>query len=680
MQFSNCSSTLLTAAEAYFYLGWSVIPLHGDLDSARPKVPSIPWAVHQQYRPSLHDHQQWTTFGGLGIVTGRVSQLVVLDFDSEEIFNDFRLKYPDLIDTHTVQSAGRQLPHLYFKLPDHLHLDSQKGQGIDLLSNGRYVVAPPTTINGQTYKITRGGIPRTLSERDIRRIQAFLDAHKEDLQPNPTKTNQSLIITLEKPTSKDLRNLYHQLTQRGGRNEALFRTSLYARDTGWQTTETQQCLIPLHIQLSRQHETAVQRQREALATIRSAFSRPARQTTVQAPQNTLQLSNSVREALLQRKLTCVVRTYEGLLQAGIQPGAVIGTKDTVDRLKGQVGRFSILNALKAGNGNQRFFPSVNLPKTANAVATDKNQEVSKNAFIEGSNLQQKPQGGRPQYLFRIPTNDDLCAMLGVKVTGSDLLEPSDLTSAHQTRMALHRELIKRRPGQYPRRWLAQRLGVNTRTIAAYNNLIPIHSKEMHIETPITWKTIECLPFDEPLQGAVLVTLRGKRYPALRTIASRLLARGEGIHLKQQTVNFYWYGDEEPLLARLQVQQEIEVRQEHIEAFMAQQETVKSVIQVQQPVVVKQGRVETKAPAPQNYRKPLKNLTHEALAQQVYETLDKQLSLINARRTVATYGQPAISSALDLLKKRKTIVNPVGFMLTMLQSTHTKRSGSSHDSH
>ena len=114
-------------------------------------------------------------------------------------------------------------------------------------------------------------------------------------------------------------------------------------------------------------------------------------------------------------------------------------------------------------------------------------------------------------------------------------------------MALHRELIKRRPSQYPRRWLAQRLGVNTRTIAAYNSLIPIHSKEMHIETPITWKTIERLPFDEPLQGAVLVTLRGKRYPALRMIASRLLAMGQGITLKQQTVNYYWYGEEEPLI-------------------------------------------------------------------------------------------------------------------------------------
>ena len=123
-------------AEAYFYLGYSVIPLLGDRDLSRPKVPAMPWGGFQKYRASPNDYKQWFSesgFAGLGIVTGRISQLVVLDFDSEPIFNIFKAQYPDLLETHTVRSAGRGLPHLYFKLPPHLHLDSQKGQGIDLL-------------------------------------------------------------------------------------------------------------------------------------------------------------------------------------------------------------------------------------------------------------------------------------------------------------------------------------------------------------------------------------------------------------------------------------------------------------------------------------------------------------------------------------------------------------------
>jgi hypothetical protein len=235
-------------------------------------------------------------------------------------------------------------------------------------------------------------------------------------------------------------------------------------------------------------------------------------------------------------------------------------------------------------------------------------------------------------------------------------------------MALHRELIKRRPGPYGRGWLARRLGVNKRTIAAYNQLIPIHSRAIHIETPITWKTIERLPFDEPLQGAVLVSQTGKRYPALRTIASRLLARGEGICLKQQTVNFYWYGDEEPIMARLQVQQEVEVRQEHLENFMAQQAPTHTVIKTQ-PLAAKP--VNSKPRVPKNLYRPLKDTSHEAQAQHLYEIMNqdgvKHLSLANARRLVTTYDSEAITSALSQLAKRQAISNPTGFLVTILRS-------------
>ena len=48
--FSNRSQTLLTLAEAYFYLGYSVIPLLGDLDPSRPKAPALPWSGFQHHR------------------------------------------------------------------------------------------------------------------------------------------------------------------------------------------------------------------------------------------------------------------------------------------------------------------------------------------------------------------------------------------------------------------------------------------------------------------------------------------------------------------------------------------------------------------------------------------------------------------------------------------------------
>ncbi|MBA3870641.1 MAG: bifunctional DNA primase/polymerase, partial [Anaerolineae bacterium] len=339
MQFSNDSQTLLTLAEAYFHLGYSVIPLLGNLDPTRPKTPALPWSGFQSTRATLNDYEQWFSerhFGGLGIVTGRVSNLVVLDFDSETVFNAFKAQHPNLLETHTVRSAGRGLPHLYFKLPDQLHVDSQKGRGVDLLSDGRYVVAPPTLINGQAYRVTRGGQPHLLSERDIRRIQSFIKSCgvSQSAQP-PIQTTAPIL----KANRHDLRTLYHHLCQHNGRNDALFRTSLFARDTGWQKAETLSELVELHSQRAASDghppETAAQRQHEAQRTIHSAFSRPTASPR-QARQiaNTGQLPNSVREALMQRKMTYAVRTLEGLLLAGMGSGRVFSTQQAEATLKG----------------------------------------------------------------------------------------------------------------------------------------------------------------------------------------------------------------------------------------------------------------------------------------------------------------------------------------------------------
>lgn len=668
--------TLLTLAEAYQCLGYSVIPLLGNLDPARPKTPAVPWSRFQQAHASLYEYNQWfseSQFAGIGIVTGHISKLVVLDFDSEDVFKDFRARHPELTDTHTVRSAGRQLPHLYFKLPDHLHIESMKGQGIDVLSNGRYVVAPPTSIDGQDYKIVRGGMPKALTERDIRRIQAFL-AHlrtdgSQSLQKVPINTLKTVLKVSEpsKVTSNALVRLYNSHCQKMGRNDALFQTTLFARDTGWTPTETYACLSLLHTQQAAAHshsrETVSQRQQEALATIQSAFSKSAR--TIRKAYDQGLLSNTAREILMQHGMTYVIRTYEGLLHKGIKPGQMLTARESIEHLKGLVGRDSVWNALKAVVNGKRLF---GLPVSPTyTVATDPNQNESDKMLSEVRKNQDKPLGGRPNHRFRMPTNDELCELLGVNHSGSDVLQAEDLTSASKTRMALHRELIKRRPGQYPLGWLARRLGVNRRTIASYNSLIPINSKPMHIETPVNWSNIErLLPMDEPIQGARLIGKGDKCYPALRSIASRLLARGEGIILKQQTVNLYWYGDTEPPPNALLNQPKlasVPIAKDR-RSIMIPQEKIQTP---QQPASKKGRAVKMKqAIAHPNFRRPLRDTSQEVLAQKLYIEFNKQLSISNARCLVFDYDSGAIATSLKLLTQRKTI-NPVGFFVTTLRS-------------
>ena len=681
LSFSNRFQTLLTLAEAYFYLGYSVIPLLGDRDPSRPKTPALPWSAFQNTRATLHDYEQWfadRNFGGLGLVTGRISQLVVLDFDSEAIFTTFKAQYPDLLETHTVRSAGRGLPHLYFKLPDHLHLESQKGQGIDLLSNGRYVVAPPTVINNQPYQVTRGGMPKILTERDVRRLNAFVSGHKIHRPVLAVDTEPPVIrvavvpIPAAKPTSTDLETLYRYHCQKSGRNEALFKTSLYARDSGWDELETQQYLVNPHAQQPARHsqpaERPAHRQREALKTIHSAFSRPARPVKPGRPPPNDQLSNSVREALMQQGMTGVVRMVEALFQVGVRPGQLYAVKDAVHSLKGVVGRDSVLAALQSQHHGQRLFAPVSPP---HVVATDHSLAGSKNASLILSKNQEKVGMGRPGHYFVMPSNVALCHLFGVKVTTSDPLSREDLISARQTRMALHRELIKRRPGSYPQRWLAQRLGVTRRTISAYNQLIPIHSRAMFLETPISWKTIERLPFDEALQGAFLQTGQGKKYPALRIIASQLLANGHRLSLNERTVNFYWYGAVEPPMPQfIQVRDQQDQKQVAQTAFLAQiKPSTSSEVYARPP---HQPVSAAKTP-PKNLHKPLADTGQEALAQHLYSTLntapEKRLSLVNARRIVLMQSEDRVRAALNCLQQRETVRNPTGFLMTLLRSNH-----------
>jgi hypothetical protein len=244
---------------------------------------------------------------------------------------------------------------------------------------------------------------------------------------------------------------------------------------------------------------------------------------------------------MQHKMTYVVRTLEGLYQSGMYPGQWFRADEAVRVLKGLVGRDSVLKALKAGEGENQFFkPAVHTKNTGNAVSQKNSPNKIKQCFLIAGKNQEKPRGGRPHYVYQMPTNKEMCRILNVKMTHSDVLERADFGSARQTRMALHRELIKRRKGSYSKFWLAARLGICQRTIYAYTRLLPIHSRAMFIETTVHWKTVEHLPLDEPLRGAFLQTAQGKRYPALRQIACRLLARREKICLKQQTANFYWY--------------------------------------------------------------------------------------------------------------------------------------------
>ncbi len=154
------------AAARYLARGWSVLPLRrGD------KRPLIAWETLQQTRADPATLTRWFARwpdANIGIVTGEISNLIVLDVDPKhggddslaELERRFE-KLPDSVEAHT-GGGGR---HLYFTHPGGF-VPNRAGlaQGIDRRGDGGYVVAPPSLHpSGQLYVWARGRSPEDMA-------------------------------------------------------------------------------------------------------------------------------------------------------------------------------------------------------------------------------------------------------------------------------------------------------------------------------------------------------------------------------------------------------------------------------------------------------------------------------------------------------------------------------------
>ncbi len=154
-------SALLSAALSYAARGWQIIPLHsianGQCTCGRQcKSP----AKHPRTFNGLTDASAdmdtitswWTIWpdSNIGIITGSVSGLVVVDIDDPDIAPTFA----DTVECRT-GSGGR---HLYYRHPGGLVKSSVKvAPGTDSRADGGYVVAPPSRhISGEVYTWVEG--------------------------------------------------------------------------------------------------------------------------------------------------------------------------------------------------------------------------------------------------------------------------------------------------------------------------------------------------------------------------------------------------------------------------------------------------------------------------------------------------------------------------------------------
>ena len=140
------NATARGEAVEYRRLGWSPIPI-----KERSKEPNLlelrPYLTRKATKEEL-DAWRWS---GVGIVTGPVSGVLVLDVDGPE--GEMELQKRGHPVTPMVRTPGGGL-HLYFKHPDHhVRTGIRVAPGLDVKASGGYVVAPPSVgANGRPYE------------------------------------------------------------------------------------------------------------------------------------------------------------------------------------------------------------------------------------------------------------------------------------------------------------------------------------------------------------------------------------------------------------------------------------------------------------------------------------------------------------------------------------------------
>jgi hypothetical protein len=162
---SQTTETCEAAALDYRRLGWSVIPLR-----PKEKVPKLPWQEFQDRRADEEEIRAWFKRwpkANLGVVTGPVSGLVVLDVDprhgGEESLRTW-IERHGLLPTTPEAETGGGGRHLYFATRDpELGNRVAVVSGIDLRGRGGMIVAPPSIHpSGRPYVWKQGHAPTEL--------------------------------------------------------------------------------------------------------------------------------------------------------------------------------------------------------------------------------------------------------------------------------------------------------------------------------------------------------------------------------------------------------------------------------------------------------------------------------------------------------------------------------------
>lgn len=186
----------ITTEEAFKYisLGYSAIPLglitKNSLGKKLIEYPKDGWKKYQSTIAVPEEVESWRCLN-LGIATGQISGLLVLDTDSyKEGYNKDLVKSLNLPVTPVQETAsgGRQY---FFKLPKGLIIKNdvcigKKDSGIDIRCEGGMVIVPPSTTPYGEYTWLVDPFDTPLANIPPKLLELLVGASLSDIKPRKT--------------------------------------------------------------------------------------------------------------------------------------------------------------------------------------------------------------------------------------------------------------------------------------------------------------------------------------------------------------------------------------------------------------------------------------------------------------------------------------------------------------
>lgn len=158
------ANNLLDAALAYHEQGYSVIPLQpGD------KKPLTRWEEFSRRRASIEEIREWwrkTPNANVGLIMGQISNTIAVDIDTDRGGNAERVY--EIAPTNLISRTGGGGYHLIYNYNNEIDRNKVGKNGVDIRSNGGYIVAPPSIHNnGKQYEWFKHGKAGTVTRQLI---------------------------------------------------------------------------------------------------------------------------------------------------------------------------------------------------------------------------------------------------------------------------------------------------------------------------------------------------------------------------------------------------------------------------------------------------------------------------------------------------------------------------------